>query len=129
MGRVMVASRVLLVEDEFLIRSVMADELRDQGYEVIEAETGDEAAQLLERESFDLLLTDVRMPGRLDGIDLAHRARRVRPTLPVLVVSGYAEQISARLESLKRPMAFVAKPFAMGRILGSIRTLTAPERS
>jgi DNA-binding response OmpR family regulator len=121
----MVASRVLLVEDEMLIRSVVADELREQGYEVIEAETGDEAAALLEHESFDLLLTDVRMPGKLDGIDLALRARRLRPKLPVLVVSGYAEQISARLRNLKAPMEFVAKPFAMGRILGSIKSLTA----
>ena len=108
-----------------LIRSVVADELREQGYEVIEAETGDEAAALLEHESFDLLLTDVRMPGKLDGIDLALRARRLRPKLPVLVVSGYAEQISARLRNLKAPMEFVAKPFAMGRILGSIKSLTA----
>jgi CheY-like chemotaxis protein len=121
----MVGSRVLLVEDEPLIRSVIADELRDRGYEVLEAETGDEAAQLLERESFDLLLTDVRMPGKLDGIDLAHRARSVLPRLPVLVVSGYAEQISARLATLTAPMAFVAKPFPMSRVLGSIRTLTA----
>ena len=100
LGRMMVASRVLLVEDEFLVRSVLADELRDQGYEVVEAETGDRAAQLLECKSFDVLLTDVRMPGKLDGIDLAHRARSARPTLPVLVVSGYAEQISTRLASV-----------------------------
>src|SRR5690348_13728784 len=96
LGKVMVPSRVLIVEDEILIRSVMADELRDQGYQVIEAEAADQAAELLERECFDLLLTDVRMPGKLDGIDLAQHARSVCPGLPVLVVSGYAEQITAR---------------------------------
>ncbi|MBV9577624.1 MAG: response regulator [Chloroflexi bacterium] len=121
----MVASRVLLVEDEVLVRSVIADELREGGYEVIEAETGDEAAQLIEREWFDLLLTDVRLPGTLDGIDLAHRARSIRPQLPVLVVSGYAEQISGRLTTLRAPMAFLAKPFPMSRILASVRTLAA----
>jgi CheY-like chemotaxis protein len=121
----MVASRVLLVEDEFLVRLVLADELRDQGYEVVEAETGDRAAQLLECGSFDVLLTDVRMPGKLDGIDLAHRARISCPKLPVLVVSGYAEQIRTRLASVAAPMAFLAKPFAMSRILDLIRTLIA----
>ena len=99
--------------------------MRDQGYEVVEAETGDRAAQLLECGSFDVLLTDVRMPGKLDGIDLAHHARIARPTLPVLVVSGYAEQISTRLASVTAPIAFVAKPFRMSRILDLIRTLVA----
>jgi CheY-like chemotaxis protein len=69
----MAATRVLLVEDEFLVRSVAADELGDQSYEVVEAETGDRAAQLLEREPFDVLLTDVRMPGK---------TRRHRPSPP-----------------------------------------------
>jgi DNA-binding response OmpR family regulator len=119
----MATKRVLLVEDEPPIREVIADELRDHGYEVVEAETGDQAAQLLACESFDLLLTDVRMPGKLDGIDVVHRARSLRPMLPVLVVSGYAEQITTRLAGIMAPMAFIAKPFVMSRVLNSIGTL------
>lgn len=124
----MAASRLLLVEDEGLIRSLIGDGLRGEGYDVIEAETADAAAQLLNRELVDVLMTDVRMPGKLDGIDLAFYARSVSPRLPVLVVSGYAEQISGRLGALEQPIAFVAKPYVIGQILGSLRKLIGSRR-
>jgi len=71
------AARVLLAEDEVLIRLVAAEHLRDEGFEVVEAWDGDEAARLLDGPGrFDVLFTDVRMPGLLDGIDVAMHARR-----------------------------------------------------
>ena len=90
-------ARILLVEDEGLIRLVTAEYLRDEGFEVVEAWDGDEAARLLDAcDGFDVLFTDVRMPGMLDGVDVAVRARRQYPELPVLVVSGYAAHAAAR---------------------------------
>ena len=97
----MAAVRVLLVEDEALIRLVTAEMLRDEGFEVFEARDGDEARALLnDPDTFDVLFTDVRMPGTLDGIDLVLLVRRRHPTIPVLVVSGYAANIMHRLTGL-----------------------------
>lgn len=82
----MAAIRVLLVEDEGIICMMSAEALRDEGFDVTEACSGDDAAMLLDgHDVFDVLFTDVRMPGQLDGIDLALHARRQHPGLPVLV--------------------------------------------
>ena len=79
----MSTARVLLVEDEFLIRLMTAEMLRDEGFEVFEAQHGDEARALLDDpDNFDVLFTDVRMPGTLDGIDVALHARVRHPATP-----------------------------------------------
>ena len=121
----MAAARVLLVEDEGLIRMVTADYLRDEGFEVIEARDGDEAARLLDAPGgFDVLFTDVRMPGVLDGVDVAVRARRRHPELPVLVVSGYAARLAIRLGALQPPAVFFDKPYALRDIVDALSRLT-----
>lgn len=121
----MAARRVLLVEDETLIRLVMAEVLRDEGFEVLEAQHGDEARALLDDpDDFDVLFTDVRMPGTLDGIDVALLARRRHPDLPVLVVSGYAAHLASRLGALQPAAAFVSKPYSLAEILDVLRRLT-----
>jgi CheY-like chemotaxis protein len=117
---------VLLVEDEALLREILADELRDEGFEVVEAGTGDEAIRLLEeRVDIDVLCTDVRMPGKADGIEVAVRARRQMPTVPVLVVSGYASELGRRLDVLAPPSAFIPKPFRLSQISQALRKLLA----
>jgi DNA-binding response OmpR family regulator len=119
------APRVLLVEDDWLIRSAVADGLREDGFEVLEAETGDEAISLIEgaATSFDLLCTDVRMPGRADGIDVAVRARGRSPRVPVLVVSGYASELSRRLGAFNPPAVFIQKPFTLADVSRTLRVL------
>ncbi len=103
--------RILFVEDEGLLRLVTAEFLRDEGFTVMEASSGDEAAALLAEQThyFDVLLTDVRMPGRLDGVDLAIQARRHRADIPVLVVSGYAPHLVKRLSALHPAATFISK--------------------
>ena len=121
----MVAARVLLVEDEGLIRLVTAEYLRDEGFEVVEAWDGDEAARLLDAcDGFDVLFTDVRMPGMLDGVDVAVRARHRYPELPVLVTSGYAARLASRLGVLQPPAVFIDKPYALPEIVGVLSHLT-----
>jgi CheY-like chemotaxis protein len=117
--------RVLLVEDEGIIRLVTGEFLRDEGFEVFEAWNGDEAAKLLDGPGpTDVLFTDVRMPGSLDGVDLASYARRRYPAIPVLVVSGYAESLMSRLAGLHPPAVFVNKPYDMRAIVRILRRLT-----
>jgi len=119
------AARVLLVEDEDLIRLVTAELLREEGFEVVEAWNGHEAARLLNSlDGFDVLFTDVRMPGTLDGVDLAVLVRRRYPAIPVLVVSGYAAQLIKRLGVLKPPAVFVNKPYHMAEILKALNLMT-----
>ena len=121
----MATARVLFVEDEGLIRLVTADYLRDEGFEVVEARDGDEAARLLDTlGGFDVLFTDVRMPGMLDGVEVAVRARQRHPELPVLVVSGYAARLTSRLGALQPPAVFMGKPYALREVVDTLSRLT-----
>ena len=121
----MSAIRVLLVEDDSLIQVIAADFLHNEGFEVTVAQTGDEAAGLLDAEhGLDILFTDVRMPGTLDGIDLARRARRQHPALPLLIVSGYAALLTTRLSVLDPAAAFLGKPYRLREIADTLKRLT-----
>ncbi|MBS0296544.1 MAG: response regulator [Proteobacteria bacterium] len=82
------ARTVLVVEDEALVREVLCDDLREAGYLVDEAERGDDAIAALQR-GFDVLLTDIRLPGRLTGWDVAEAARRATPDIQVIYMTGY----------------------------------------
>lgn len=102
-----------------------AEALIEEGFEVIEAWNGDAAAELLDGSGcFDIVLTDVRMPGRLDGIDLALHARRLCPLLPLLVVSGYADNLAERLAVFKPPVCFLPKPYDLRKVSTVVRRLT-----
>ena len=81
--------RVLLVEDAELLRRVIADELRDAGLDVVEASTGAEAQRAMESRAIDVLVADIRLPGFMDGWQVARYCREVEPDLPVIYVSGF----------------------------------------
>jgi CheY-like chemotaxis protein len=116
--------RVLIVEDEPVVREMVAEALRDESFDVIEAETGDEAArQLVGLDKIDVLFTDVRIPGMRDGIDVAVRARELHPDIAVIVVSGYALRLWERLEGLNPPPVFLRKPFRIKEVLAVVRQL------
>lgn len=120
----MATARVLLVEDEGLIRLVAAEALHDGGFEVVEAWNGDEAARLLSGpDTFDVLFTDVAMPGTLDGVDVALHARGRHPLIHVLVVSGYAAHVIARLSVLDPPAHFMSKPYSLVEVMGKLTCL------
>ncbi len=81
---------VLVVEDEWLIRDTVVAVLAQAGFRVLEADQGETALATLQERgpAIDLLFTDIRMPGRLDGLELARRARALLPGLAILVASG-----------------------------------------
>jgi len=112
--------RILLVEDEPLLRDIAEKVLSRAGFDVIAADGPDEAIAAAEgmAESLDLLLTDVVMPD-MRGPELADRLRRDRPSLRVLLVSGYAEEIvEANRDRATKP--FLAKPFSAGALLAAV---------
>lgn len=85
-----ISATVLVVEDEFLIRMIVADHLRETGFTVVEACNGDEAITILKSGvPFDLVFTDVRMPGSTDGLGLLAYVKSTQPELPVVMTSGH----------------------------------------
>ena len=88
---------VLVVEDEPLVRMVIVEVLSDLGYTVLEADNGRSGLRIVEtRARIDLLVTDVGLPGGMNGRQLADAARQQRPGLKVLFITGYAEDRSRR---------------------------------
>ena len=112
------------MEDENIIRLVAAEVLHDEGFEVAEAQNGDEAVRLLNGSgAFDVLFTDVKMPGMLDGVDVAIHARSWHPTIPVLVVSGYAAHLMTRLSVLEPAAHFMSKPYSLAAVVDKLNRL------
>ncbi len=108
-------ARILIVEDEFLIRLTLTEVLGDEGFEVAEAEDGAQALAVLnDGVAIDLLLTDVNLPGTLNGWAVADAARRGRPDLPVLFMSGGAQSPPGRAPSPHD--AFIQKPYTPAEI-------------
>jgi len=113
-------SRILVVDDEAAIRDSLKMTLEYEGYEFLSAATGQEGLALIERESPDLVLLDVKMPG-MDGLEVLDRIRALNDALPVVVVSGHGT-ISTAVEATKKgAFDFIEKPFASDRVLVSLR--------
>jgi CheY-like chemotaxis protein len=116
---------ILIVEDNDDVREVALAVLEGSGYRVIEAASGDDAYRLLLARpelQIDLLFTDVVMPGRLDGIDLANAARALRPHLHVLYATGFANLVRANRDAdLQGPV--LRKPYRPGELRRAIAAL------
>jgi PAS domain S-box-containing protein len=117
---------VLLVEDEEGVRAVAAEHLREFGYTVLEATDGPEALGLLRSSRrVDMLVTDVGLPGGLNGRQVADAARERRPGLPVLFITGFA---GAVLDGQLAPgMEVIGKPFALNALAVKVRTMLEAE--
>ena len=102
--------RILVVEDDARVRLITVRRLRELGYVTTEAQSGEAALALLARQPFDLLLTDVLMPGGLSGLELARRARKADPRLRVAFVSGYADPEAMREARQELDAELLRKP-------------------
>jgi len=113
---------VLLVEDERDVRMAVSDVLTDLGYAVLEAESG--RAGLIIADSgvrFDLLLTDVGLPGGMNGRQLADAARQRRPDLKVLFITGYADAMAVGNGHMEQGMQVMTKPFALETLAARVQ--------
>jgi two-component system cell cycle sensor histidine kinase/response regulator CckA len=112
----------MIAEDDPLVRGMVAEFLRDQGYLVLEAENGERALQLAATvKTVDVLITDVVMP-RVDGVELLRRFRFIHPMTPALVVSGSVPDLNAIVEGFDR-CDTLAKPFLLLNLLKKVRAL------
>src|SRR5882724_7915644 len=111
------SATILVVEDDEDVREVALLCLGDAGYRVLTAANGDLALPIIAGgERIDLLFSDVVMPGALNGFALARRAVALRPTLKVLLTTGYADQIAAN-ESLVARGGLLAKPYRLNDLV------------
>lgn len=111
---------LLIVEDDPPIRETLADYLKDAGFGIVEAENGDDALALLAGpKPVDLLLSDVHMPGRLNGNKLGLLAKQLRPGLPVIHASGRPQEPKPRGTA----DLFIPKPYGLTDVLRAIRRL------
>lgn len=115
--------RILLVEDEPALREVMAEELRDSGYEVQEADGAVTALAALSQK-FDLLLTDIRM-GKISGWDLAEASRRIQPDIEVIYMTGYSAEPPKQVDR----SIFLMKPCTVSQILAMVSSCCSGQQA
>jgi DNA-binding response OmpR family regulator len=113
---------ILIVEDEPFVQMLLSDYFGELGYAALSAGDARSALILLETRTISLLLADVGLPG-LSGRALAEAARKLRPSLPVLFVTGYSDQHKQLSGNLAQGTAVVAKPFDMERLAEIVRAL------
>ena len=123
------AGTVLLVEDEDAVRLFGARALRNKGYKVLEAKGGNTAIELLKaaQEPIDLLITDIVMPD-MDGPTLIAWVRRNRPAMPVVCISGYAEETFRKQLGSSSEVDFLPKPFSLEQLAGKVKSILGPAR-
>ena len=115
---------VLIVEDEFLVRQISADQLEEDGYCVLEAASAADAIRILETvPGVAVLFTDVNMPGDLDGLDLARLVHARWPAVHLLVTSG-GGKVSA--QDVPDDGLFMPKPYTMSRMTELVAELAGP---
>jgi CheY-like chemotaxis protein len=114
--------RVLVVEDEPAVRQFVATQMTALGYSVEAVATGSEAVRLLERDTdFELLLTDIVLPGGMSGVELAKRARRINADIKVLLTSGYPKETFEHHGSPEADMPILRKPYRRGELAEAVR--------
>ena len=119
-GELWGSGTVLLVEDEAMVRAVAERALTRHGYKVLTAENGEAALEILGgEEKIDLMISDVVMP-TMDGPTTARQARKTHPDLPILFISGYAEEQLRKSIDIER-VAFLAKPFSVQKLAEATR--------
>jgi two-component system, NtrC family, sensor kinase len=122
LDRSRLGGRILLTEDDSLVRASMLLALQDAGYTVEEARSGAEALEVLRRGPVDLLVTDYAMPG-MSGVELARLARALQPRLPVILVTGYAQPALDARPPRHHVNAVLHKPFAPQELVARIEAL------
>jgi DNA-binding response OmpR family regulator len=110
-------TRILVVEDDLVVGAAAAEALEEAGFEVLIAASGEEAEIILNQEMIDILFTDIDLGGR-DGFDLAHRALRAKPDLPVVLASGRSRRCHG--DRIPAGAAFLAKPYRLSHMIDEI---------
>lgn len=118
------ASTILVVEDDAIVRMLIVDVLEELEFKVLDADGSEQALEFLsdEDQHIDLMMTDVGLPV-MDGRELAIQARMLRPQLPILFASGYAENID-----VPEGMSVIGKPFSIDQLRDKVQGILAQSK-
>jgi CheY-like chemotaxis protein len=118
--------RVLVVEDEWLVADYIVDVLEEAGHEVVAtAATGEKALEYLERTLIDIAILDVKLKGRLSGIDVAHAARM--RAIPHVFITGSGDPATRAAAEATTPIGFLQKPFSRAQLVAVLKGAAAAE--
>ncbi len=113
-------ARVLVIDDEAIVRVSCERVLKPEGYDVVVTSRGDEAIELLEKENFDIVLTDLKMPD-MDGLEVLKTIKQKWPDIQVIIITGYGT-ISTAVQAIKLgAYEYIEKPFTPEDILKVVR--------
>ncbi|MEH6404539.1 MAG: response regulator [Sneathiella sp.] len=110
---------ILLAEDDNSVRYFLARSLENAGHEVMAFADGEDALPVLEAGPYDLLITDIVMPG-MDGIELARLAKKVRASLPVIFITGFSAVNVKAIESVGGINQMISKPFHLNSLVEAV---------
>ncbi|NWC95617.1 MULTISPECIES: response regulator [unclassified Pseudomonas] len=115
------ASTILVVEDDAIVRMLIVDVLEELEFQVLEAPDAEKALDIVNdtSQTIDLMMTDHGLPG-MSGVELANKARALRPALPILFASGYAENIDVPAGT-----QVIAKPFSIDQLRDKVKSMLA----
>ena len=117
---------ILLVEDNSLARRNMMLFFKTHGYDVLEAERGDEALRLIrDIENLDVVITDLRMPGMIDGVEVLRVQNEVSPGTKTILVTAYGSN-QIKYQAAELGALYLDKPVQLDDLLGHVRQLTSP---
>jgi DNA-binding NtrC family response regulator len=119
--------RILVVDDELLIRDLLYDFFTAQGWDIIVAEGGQKAVDYLKNQQFDVVLTDLKMPD-IDGMELTSRIRNLYGDMPIIIMTGYPSLDSA-VEALRYKVDdYIVKPFNVNQLYKSVKKVVELKR-
>jgi len=102
--------KILIADDEPMMRNLVLKILESEGYQISLASSGDEALEMLKADKFDLLLTDVKMPG-MNGFDLLRKVKENWPDMAVIIMTGYGDAFTIKEALLNGADEYLSKPF------------------
>lgn len=111
---------ILVVDDELLIRDLLYDFFRDQGWDISIAESGEKALEILRSKEVDLLLTDLKMPN-MDGLALTTEVQRSHPEMPVVIMTGFPSVDSAVTALRQKVSDYIIKPFNINELYKTVK--------
>ena len=121
------AGSILLVDDESVILEMLHETLTREGYRCDEAASGDVAVEMLKTRQFDILLTDIVMPG-IGGLELAEQAKKLNPAMLIIIMTGYLNEFSYDKAIACGASDFIKKPFTPFELLIRIKHVRQQEK-
>ena len=114
-------ANILVIDDEDVIRSLFKETLEELGHRVITAKAGSKGLELVKQQDFAMVFVDLKMPG-MDGAELFHQIRAVKPNLPVIIITGYPGSDLMALAMAEGPFGVMNKPFGESDIITAVNS-------